>query len=190
MVVNDKALAKEMKKAYTGWGYTVIVQDDGTWVIQTPFWVVTISCMSNVPNEVLSVIALHMGILPTRGEAYRVYKGDDGPVLQKEVFNVAMDPILNLEDETNETAEHPSWIMRSTLKFGKTQVWQQPDDLRILLIDPRYEALIDAKTEVRTVGNAIYAEGNISAVYVYRVDDDRSKVYIEHLARMQWVQKK
>lgn len=190
MVVNEKALVREMKKAYSGWGYTVIVRADGTWVIHSPFWVVTIDAMCNVPNEVLSLIVLHMGFLPNREMAYRVYKGDDGPVLQKEVYAVAVEAINNLEDRTRVEEYEYNPIMRTTLKLGKTQVWQQPDDLQIFLIDPRYEALIDDRTQVRTVGDAIYTEGNISAVYVYRVKDDHSKVFVDHLSLMQWVQKK
>ena len=59
--------------------------------------------------------------------------------------------------------------------------------MKILLIDPRFENIIAGKTEVRTVGDAIYAEGEISDVYVMRIRNDTDKSQLDHLAQMQWI---
>lgn len=65
MVVNDKALVREMKEAFKGWGYTVMVVSGDKWVIGSKDnWTVVIDGQNNVPNEVLALIVLHMGELP------------------------------------------------------------------------------------------------------------------------------
>ena len=187
MVVNEKALVREMKEAFKGWGYTVIVRPGDEWVISSRFWVVQISGMKNVPREVLSLLALHMGFLPETGNAYRVYKSGDDAVVQNEVFAVALEPIEKLEEAQAQSSDAPLWIQRTKLLFDKTRVWQQERNLKILLIDPRFENIIAGKTEVRTVGDAIYAEGEISDVYVMRVRNDTDKSQLDHLAQMQWI---
>ena len=66
MVVNEKALVRQLKSGYKKRGYTVLVRPDDTWVFKTEEWVVTIEGQRNVPNEVLSLIVLHMGYLRGR----------------------------------------------------------------------------------------------------------------------------
>ena len=65
MVIDEKALVRELKEAYKGWGYTVMVTDHDKWVFRSADnWVVMIDGQDNVPNEVLALIVLHMGHLP------------------------------------------------------------------------------------------------------------------------------
>ena len=61
-------------------------------------------------------------------------------------------------------------------------------DLEILLIDPTYERIMESKKNIRVVGDAIYAEGEISCVYVMRVQNVGEKAHLEHLAQMQWIE--
>lgn len=189
MVVHEKALMREMKEAYKGAGYTVMVRPGDEWVISSRAWAVAIEGQGNVPNEVLSLIVLHMGFLPERETAYRVYKTDTGPAVQQETYGVTNETFETLQKQRLETDNAPVQIRRTKLQLGHYRVWQQTVDLRVLLIDPRYETVIDRKNNVRTVGDAIYAEGEISCAYVMRVQDAADKVQIEHLAQMQWVEK-
>lgn len=188
MVANEKALLKAMKKAYTGWGYTITVRKGGRWTIHTPFWGVSFDAMADVPNKVLSLIVLHMGCFPNWEEAYQIYKGPDGPVLQKKVFALADDPFVQMEGALVTPDCSAPMIRRTDLTISKLQVWQRPDNLSILLIDPEYEALIEDKhLDISAVGSALYLEGNISSVFVRAETDKRPEVHIAHLEKVRWI---
>lgn len=101
MVVNDKALVSNMKDAYNGGGYTVLVRPRGSHAIHTACWAVDID-NAHVPREVLSLLALHMGLLPESGEAYKITKTKEGPNVQKVIYDVAEGPLRTLEADTFE----------------------------------------------------------------------------------------
>lgn len=73
MVIKEKELARLMKDAYRGGGYTVAVRGNGKTVICTNAWAVEIDDAS-LPREALSMMALHMGFLPEPDEAFTIYK--------------------------------------------------------------------------------------------------------------------
>lgn len=185
MVIHEKALVQEMKQAFKGWGYTVIVRPGDKWVFKTDGWMVQIDGQGNVPNEVLALIVLHMGELPKKESACRIYKTDTGPAIQKEVFAVANEAIEKLEALARNSEQEN--IQRTKLALGMFRVWQKEENMEIFLMDPNDTRIIDSKETV-AVGDNIYAEGDISWVFVHRrLDGD--KAHIDHLAQMQWVQK-
>jgi len=188
VVINEKALVRKMKEAYNDAGYTVVVGDSDTWVIRGHSWAAVISGANNVPRKALALMALHMGFLPEHESAYRVYKTDTGPLVQKEVFDVAIEPILALEGMRKAAGTGAERVLRSKLMFGVYRVWQQPVSMEILLIAPKDEDILENKKNVQKVGNALYAHGEISYVYVMRYHDDADKLQIDHLAQMQWVE--
>lgn len=55
------------------------------------------------------------------------------------------------------------------------------------MIDPRYAALFEDHNEVVRLGNGIYAEGNISELWVLRVTEGELVEKINHLEKIQWV---
>ena len=189
MVINEKALVREMKEAYKGWGYLVTVMPGDKWVIsREDAWCVQIEGQGNVPNEVLSLIVLHMGRLPRVETAYKIYKGDDGPVIQKEVYAVAAESWRSFEQARQKTNDEPVTICRTSLVYGSRRVWQQKDNGEILLIDPRYEGLIERSggIGIRAVGQQIYAEGDCSCIYVSRARGGAKESLVEHLEKVQW----
>lgn len=143
--------------------------------------------MDNVPNEVLSLIALHMRLIPDNGDAYKVIKGDDGPILHKKMLDAALQPVIHMEDDEAATRAVPVIMKKTCLRYDGCCVWQSDADLSIFLIDPRYEALIDSKVLVRMVGNGLYAEDDISKAWVLRVSNESAKDHINHLAGIRWV---
>lgn len=187
MVINEKALIREMKEAYKGTGYTVAVDQDDTWTVSCGYWLAQIDGQHNVPNEILSLIVLHMGMLPKAGTAYRVYKTKDGPAVQDEVLSVALSYIKKLDIQRQETEDKPVYIRATRLRLGNCRVWQQAENLQILLIDPRYESVIDSKNNVRIVADTLFKEGEISCVYVCPVSKEQDKAQIQHLEQMQWI---
>lgn len=186
MIVNEKALVRGMKEAYKGSGYTVLVRANDTWVIYCGYWAAIIDGQSNVPNEVLSLIVLHMGFLPGMETAYRVFKTDTGPAIQEEVYAVADETISKLEASRMQPDKIAD-IQQTKLMLRSYRVWQQEKDLKILLIDPKYESIMDSKLGVRSSGDAIFQAGGISCVYVMRVKTEANNAQIEHLSQMQWV---
>ena len=185
MVINEKALVKEMKEAYKGWGYTVIVRPGDKWVFKTDSWAVQIDGQGNVPNEVLALIVLHMGELPKKESACRIYKADTGPAIQKEVFAVANEAIEKLEALARNSEQ--AGIQRTKLMFGAYRVWQKEEDLAIFLMDPNDTRIVDSK-EIVAVGDGIYAEGDISWAFALRRIDAAEKAYVDHLSQMQWIE--
>lgn len=188
MVINEKALVKELKEAYKGWGYTVMVRPGDEWIFTTKAWAAEIDGQGNVPNEVLSLIVLHMGYLPEPETAYRIYKTDTGPAIQEEVYSVVEATWLTLCAQRQQTTGKPVLCKQTKLRLGNCRVWQRMVDLEILLIDPTYERIMESKKNIRVVGDAIYAEGEISCVYVMRVQNVGEKAHLDHLAQMQWIE--
>ena len=187
MVISEKALVQRMKEAYKGWGYTVAVRSGGKWAVYTPNWMVQIDGQGNVPNAVLALIVLHMGELPEQESAYRIYKIDTGPVIQKEVFAVVDAEIKKLVERAAQTGNFPQTIQRTKLTLGSWQVWQKEQDLEIYMMDPSYTRLIDSK-HTQAVDDFVFAEGDISCVYVRREIGAGEKEHIDHLAAMQWIE--
>ena len=95
MVVNEKALIRQMKEAYKTYGYTVAVDEDDVVMITSGFWLVQIN-MENIPNEVLALIALHLRKIPESGDAYKITKGVDGPFVQKKLLADALGGVEQL----------------------------------------------------------------------------------------------
>ena len=188
MVVHEKALVQEMKDAYKGWGYTVVLRPGDRWVFKGAGWMVQIHGKENVPREVLSLIVLHMGDLPKPESACRVYKVDTGPAIQKEVFAVVNEEIEKLEELTGETDADPIRIQRTKLTIGTYRVWQKEENLEIFLMNPAFTRIIESK-QTRVVGDYIFAEGDISWVYVCREIGAGERAHIENLSQMQWIEK-
>lgn len=82
MVIGENSLVREMKEAFKGGGYTIICRPGEATVIMCPYWAVEIND-ENLPREVLSLLALHMGYLPKEGEAYKIMKA--GQEIQQKV---------------------------------------------------------------------------------------------------------
>jgi hypothetical protein len=185
MVVNEKALVRQLKSGYKGGGYSVLVRPDDTWVFKTGEWVVTIEGQRNVPNEVLSLIVLHMGYLPGRETSHRILKGQNGPIAQEEIYAVANEGVEMLEElrEAKGNAE----VKRTKLMLGSCQLWQRTEDLGMLMINPELEQLLERKQEILAVGGTICAEGEISRVYIVQMANVGEKAHLEHLSQMQWV---
>lgn len=190
MVINDKVLVREMKEAYKGWGYTVMVLECGDrWIFRsTDNWIVEIEGQENVPNEVLALIVLHMGKLPRAGTCHRIYKGEKCSCIQKEVYAVAEKDFFSFEKMRAETDGSPVVVRRTALVYGRRRVWQQREDKQIILIDPRYEGLMDVGGDslIRAVGANIYLEGEISCVYISRARGGANEALLDHLAQVSW----
>lgn len=188
MVIGEKALVREMKEAYKGWGYTVMRLPGDKWVIKSEgAWAVEIEGQDNVPNEVLALIVLHTGYLPHLERCYRVYKGSKCTVVQKEVFEVALQAWRTYEKMRQESDDDPVAVRRTPLVYGRRRVWQK-DDKSVLLIDPRFEGLIetDGDRMIRSVGEDIYAEGEISCVFIGKARGGANEELLDHLAQVSW----
>ena len=187
MVVNEKALVRQMKESYKSQGYQVLVNNDAM-VICNGSWLVEID-LDNVPNEVLSLIALHTRKIPDEGAACKVVKGDAGPIVQSRILEDALGPVLRMYEERAEAFDDlpVTQMMKTNLVYDGCGVWQANPGNHIYLIDPRFEALISDRKQVSMVGNGIYAEGEISKVWVLRVAGQSDKEFLNHLEKMTWV---
>jgi hypothetical protein len=186
MVINEKALRTRIKEAFKNQGYTVAV-DDGVMWINGGYWLIWMNT-DDVANETLSLIALHTRKTLRDGEAYKVVKGDTGPIVQKVLLEVAMTPAKTMgEHLTARTPHDEVEMLKTNLRYDGCGVWQNASLLNVVLIDPRYEALIEDKKGVTALGTGLYAEGEISGAWVLRRDVKGQENQLRYLSGMRWV---
>ena len=186
MVIREQSLVREMKEAYKGGGYTVIRTEEETTVILCPCWAVEIN-NENLPREVLSLLALHMGYLPQEGEAYKIMKADKEPSVQKMLFDAAISLIRTVEVKVAEAQNFiPMKVKKTLLTFDGCNVWQKTGNNGIILIDPEYESILRKKEDAILTGDAIYKEGEVSKAYIFRVDGTKWENQLNHLGQIPW----
>lgn len=188
MIVNEKALVRQMKDAYKNQGYTVAVRDDRM-MITSGYWIVDID-MDDVPSEVLALIALHVRVIPDNDRAYKVVKGDDGPYVQSKLTTEAMAGLEQLDRELSDALQDGTYctMKKTAIRMDGCSLWQGTTEKEIFLTDPRYEVLIESGAEVHRVGNGLYAEGNCSRLWVLRVAADGADLAaVRHLEAWRWV---
>lgn len=189
MVIREQSLVREMKEAYKGGGYMVIRTEEETTVILCPYWAVEIN-NENLPREVLSLLALHMGYLPLEGEAYKIMKAGKEPTVQKMIFDTALIMLRKLETPLLVQNGGPRTEVKKTLlTFDGCNVWQKTGNNGIILIDPEYESILRKKEDVIVAGDAIYKAGEVSKAYIFRVDGAKWEKQLNHLGQIPWVAK-
>lgn len=187
MVVSEKVLINRMKEAYKTYGYTVAVHEDRMY-LSNGFWLVEID-VDNVPGEIMAMFGGHIRKIPVDGDAYKVIRDKDGPIVQTRMMEDALMGVEELNREREAAFDHaePVIMRRTNLTYDGCRIWQANPGMEIYLIDPRYAALIAGNCQVYRVGNGIYAEGEISRVWVLRVNNQEAKAYLEHLEKKLWV---
>ena len=175
MIINEKALIREMKEAYKRYGYTVAVDSDDYWTISGGNWAVQIDGQNNVPNQILSLIVLH------------IYKTKDGPQVQEAIPGVELEHVGKLQALIRLPERKPQYINATNLWLSQYRVWQQPENLQIVLVEPQSESLIATKKYVELVSGVLFKSGEISSVYIWPYKDEDEKAHIQHLEGMQWV---
>ena len=188
MVVNEKALRTRIKEAYKLGGYTVAV-DDGVMWIHTGFWLVWINS-DEVSNETLSLIALHTRNTPKNGDAYKVIKGDKGPIAQRVLMDTALAVAKTMGHHLEERTSHDeNRMLKTQLRYDGACVWQNDSFLSVKLIDPRYEALLESKKDITQLGTGIYLEDTLSGAWIMPVDPKGREAHMKHLSEMRWALK-
>lgn len=186
MVVNLKGLLTRMKEAYKNQGYTVAVEDGKYW-IDGGYWLVWLET-DEVSNEILSLVTLHTRKTLKEGEAFKVVKGDNGPIAQKILVDAALDPARTMERLLEERPpQEEVRMLKTNLRYDGCGVWQNDTFLGVMMVDPRYEALIKDKKGVTSLGTGLYAEGNISGAWVMQKNIKGHEAQQKHLAGMRWV---
>ena len=183
MVIREKALARLMKDAYKGGGYTVAVRKNGKTAIITSSWAVEVdnACL---PREAISMMALHMGFLPEPGDAFTIYKGSKEPEVQTKDIEVATEGLAQLDCLLGECEAEQAQIRKTVLTYNGYNVWQQRNGA-ILLIDPDREQLLYKKDNVLSAGTAFFACDAESRVYIIRQEEPQISV-LKHLALVTW----
>ena len=184
MVINEKALVRQMKEAYKTYGYTVAVVGERM-MLTNGFWLASID-VDNVPAGLLGMLAEHIRDVPKDGQAYKVIKDKDGAYVQHRIIEEAIAPLVRMAKE-KEAAGYMKQMRRTTLTLAGMQLWQAPESSVIYMIDPRYAALFDDHNEVVRLGGGIYAEGEISELLVLRFVDHEVEDKISHLEQIQWI---
>ena len=187
MVINEKALVSRMKEAYKTYGYTVIVDEDVVY-LTNGFWLAGMD-IDQVPSEIMGMFGEHIRDIPRSGDAYKVTKAKDGPVVQKRILEEAMGVVRQMERLRHEAFEDavPVQMRKTNLTYDGCHVWQAESGLDVFLIDPRYAVLIEKKQKVFRVGEGIYAEDDDSQLWVLRVAKESDKNYLEHLQKISWI---
>ena len=184
MVINEKALVRQMKEAYKTYGYTVAVVGKRM-MMTNGFWIASID-MDNVPSALLGMLAEHIRDVPKEGQAYKVIKDKEGAYVQHRIIEEAIAPLVRMAKEKEEGG-YLKMMRRTSLTLAGLQLWQAPESSVMYMIDPRYAALFDDHNEVVRLGTGIYAEGEISELWVLRFSDGELLDKISHLEQIQWI---
>ena len=163
MVINEKALLSQMKEAYKNGGYTVAVVGDYM-MFTNGTWVAVIE-RDNVPSELLGLLAQHIRDIPGEGQAYTVTKTKGDTIAQTRIITEAIQPWTQLARRKEEGA-------------GDS----------LYMIDPRYAALFANGLEQVRLGNGIFAEGEISQLWVLRNVEGALEDPLEYLQKFRWVE--
>lgn len=188
MVINEKALVTQMKNAYKTYGYTVAVEGDWFY-LSNGFWLAAID-VDRVPSEIMGLFGEHIRAIPRSGDAYKVIKDKEGPIVQHRLLEEAMDHVEQMYRMRGEAFCGPSapvQMCKTNLIYDGLRVWQAEQKHNIFLIDPRYAVMIDKTMEVYMVGEGIYAEDEESKLWILRVNKESDKTYIAHMEEIQWV---
>lgn len=187
MVINEKALVSRMKEAYKTYGYTVAVDEDMVY-LTNGFWLAGMD-IDQVPAEIMGMFGEHIRDIPRSGDAYKVTKDKDGPIVQSRLLEDALAGVRQMERQKGEAFEEavPVQMRKTNLIYDGCHVWQGEIGRKVFLIDPRYAVLMEKKQEVFRVGEGIYAEDEESMVWVLRVSNDADKTYLEHLEKISWI---
>lgn len=187
MVINEKALVSRMKEAYKSYGYTVAVDEDMVY-LTNGFWLAGMD-IDQVPAEVMGMFGEHIRAIPKSGQAYKVTKDKDGPIVQSRILEDALACVRQMERLKAEAFEEvlPVKMCKTNLIYDGSHVWQEVIGGKVFLIDPRYAVLMEKKQEVFRVGEGIYAQDEESMVWILRVSNDADKTYLEHLEKIHWI---
>lgn len=187
MVINEKSLVTRMKEAYKTYGYTVAV-DEEMMYISNGFWLVGIA-PDQVPGEILGMFGEHIRDIPKCGDAYKVTKAKDGPIVQHRILEDALKVVGTMHAKRDEAWDDIPLVMmrRTNLTYEGMQVWQALPGLDVYLIDPRYASMIRNIKDVSRVGNGIYIQDELSELWVLRVMKPEDDKFLKHLEKIAWV---
>lgn len=184
MVINEKALVRQMKESYKTYGYTVAVIGERM-MLTNGCWLANID-VDNVPAGLLGMLAEHIRDVPKEGQAYKVIKDKDGAFVQHRIMEEAVAPMKQMAAQKEESG-YLKMMRRTNLTLSGMQLWQAPEGSAMYMIDPRYAVLFDDHNQVVRLGGGIYAEGEISELWVLRVQEGELLDKISHLEQIQWV---
>ena len=189
MVISEKALVQGMKNAFKAGGYNVICRNGERTVIMCPSWAVEID-NDNMPREVLSLLALHMGYLPESGDACKILKADKEATVQTMLFEDAMITIRkSLELPLGSGGTPRVTVKKTTLTLDGYNVWQKTGNQGIVLVAPEHERILRKREDAAVAGRALYKEGEASRAWIFCYEDARLESQLNHLGQILWVAK-
>lgn len=137
-MINERALVAAMKNDYKGKGYKAAVGTEGVticghgWGVQTE--------MERVPKKALALLVEHLGALPEDGCVYGVSKADDPTV---EMGGLTDELLAEVRRQTKAAGDKTA--KQTPLTFCGWRVWQDPEDLTVLLMEGRLTAMVDSR---------------------------------------------
>lgn len=137
-MINERALVAAMKNDYKGKGYKAAVGTEGVticghgWGVQTE--------MERVPKKALALLVEHLGALPEDGCVYGVSKVDDPTV---EMGGLTDELLAEVRRQTKAAGDKTA--KQTPLTFCGWRVWQDPEDLTVLLMEGRLTAMVDSR---------------------------------------------
>lgn len=187
MVINEKALVTRMKEAYKSYGYTVAVDEDMVY-LTNGFWLAGMD-IDQVPAEVMGMFGEHIRAIPKSGQAYKVTKDKDGPIVQSRILEDALACVRQMEAQKAEAYKDilPVVMCKTNLIYDGCHVWQAAHVRDIYLVDPRYATLLSKTKDVHKVGEGIYTEDEESLLWVLRVTKESDKTYLHHMEEISWI---
>lgn len=182
MVIDEKALIREMRRSYKTGGYIAMrTEEAGALQLSGPDWAVEIK-WENVPEKVLGLIVEHLRDLPGVGQGFRVKKGETHTA----IYDMA-DRMPEIDDGAPLLR-----VIRTPLHYRSFAVWQKIGNNGCLLLrEEAADMLLDHGRDVQYRDRGVLLEGNASSAYIIQENtenDETAQQALNLLSEKPWRQ--
>lgn len=136
-MIDEGGMLRVMKDAYKATGY-IVINDAGTVTIRTEFWMTQMP-IRMLPRKVLALLVEHIGTIPEDKEAFRCSKGGGAQTL---VFEIEQESTQKAEAYFEEAMQT---VKETQLVFKDCRIWQAPETMQTIAINPDYMRIISRK---------------------------------------------
>ena len=171
------------KNQYLVFGFKL----EGThWVgLKGTGWIV-LAELEHMPRKILGLIVEHAGGIPGVGTAWSIMKPKKGDVQRQDtMFTLVEQEIRDmLEIDWDQAAQ----LGRTGMTLDGYGLWQSRENLSILRLDPRMEAMAEWNGKASEDGGYVCKAGFVSWCFVLKTPwRGEHEVWRKHLEKMSWV---
>lgn len=181
MIINEKSLIANVKKAYKDSGYRVVCKDRGgeEWISIIGNTFIANMTVASLPRKVLGLIAEHAGRLPEKDTCLKLSKDD--------VQTAMIDSVPTIQELFDDNSHKET--VPTNLTWKGHEVWQCPEIKRCFLLNPELRNMItlNGKCVQKTDGRSVVVYDSVSEIYILNTSEDEDDAHVlRHLEKWSW----